>query len=213
MIKIYKFIFNPFAENTYIIWDELSGKAIIIDPGCSNQNEENRLKEFIFSNNLSPEFLINTHCHIDHIMGNKFVKEEFKVDLISPEEDIFLIKSQGEQAGLFGLEIKKSPYPDKYLSEDLILNFNGIGIKFLHTPGHSPGGYSIYFPNDKVCFTGDTLFRDAIGRTDLYHGDYKTLIDSIHAKLFSLPDEVIIYPGHGEESTIGYEKKFNQFLI
>ena len=213
MVKINKFVFNPFSENTYLVVNEISGQVLIIDPGCSNKKEENNLKEFIYGNKLKPELIINTHCHIDHIIGNAFVKDEFKIDLLSPEEDVFLINTMEDQAALFGLKIKKSPYPDKYLTENTILSFGGVEIKLLHTPGHSPGGYCIYFPEDKICITGDTLFKETIGRTDLYKGDYNTLILSIRDKLFLLPDEVIIYPGHGEESTIGYEKKHNQFLI
>jgi hydroxyacylglutathione hydrolase len=213
MIKINKFIFNPFAENTYLIWDSTSNVAIIIDPGCSNQNEENYLKEYIHKLKISPVFLINTHCHIDHIIGNAFVKKEFNVEFICAEEDYFLIESQENQATLFGLDINKSPLPGRYLTEDLELKINNTKIKFIHTPGHSPGGYCIYFPEEQICFTGDTLFKDTIGRTDLYQGNYHTLIHSIRKKLFLLPDDVIIYPGHGEESSIGYEKKYNQFLI
>lgn len=213
MIKIHKFIFNPFAENTYLVWDDISNQSIIIDSGCSNPNEEYILKQFIIDNKLSPKYLINTHCHIDHFMGNAFIKEEFKVDFFASREDIFLIDSQENQAALFGLNIKKTPYPDKYLTEDLILSIGETEIKFIFTPGHSPGGYSVYFPDEKICITGDTLFRESIGRTDFLGSDYNTLIASIRKKLFSLPDEVIIFPGHGEESTIGYEKSYNQFLI
>ena len=213
MIKLQKFIFNPFTENTYLVWDDVSNQSIIIDPGCSDSEEKSQLKQFIIENKLKPKYLINTHCHVDHFAGNAFIKEEFEVDFLASKEDIFLIDAQENQAAMFGLNIKKTPYPDKYLSEDLILQIGETEIKFIFTPGHSPGGYNIYFPDEKICFTGDTLFRDTVGRTDFWRSDHDALIASIKEKLFSLPDDVIIYPGHGEESTIGYEKRYNPFLI
>jgi glyoxylase-like metal-dependent hydrolase (beta-lactamase superfamily II) len=212
MIKLKRFIFNPFDENTYLIWEENSKETIIIDPGCSDSVEEKELKDFISQNKLIPKYLINTHCHIDHILGNAFVKSEFNVEFIACEEDVFLLDLMQQQASMFSLAVKKSPQPDKYLSEDLKLEFQDIKVKFLFTPGHTPGEYCIYFPNANFCITGDVLFKEAIGRTDLWKGDYDTLIASIQDKLLALPDDVIIYPGHGDESTIGYEKKNNPFL-
>jgi len=213
MIQVQKFIFNPFLENTYVAWDDKSSEALVIDPGCSNDNEEKFLSDFIEKNNLVLKYLINTHCHIDHILGNSFIKEKFNPTLLMPEKDIFLLDIMKEQANYFGIKFKPSPMPDDLLSEDKILKLGHSEMKFLFTPGHSPGEYCIYFESDKICFTGDVLFKGSIGRTDLWGGDYETLINSIKTKLLTLPDDVIIFPGHEDKSSIGYEKQFNSFII
>lgn len=213
MIQIQKFIFNPFLENTYVAWDDKSKEALVIDPGCSNQNEEKLLSDFFEKNNLVLKYLINTHCHIDHILGNSFIKEKFNPVLLMPEKDIFLLDIMKEQANYFGIKFKPSPMPDDLLSEDKILKLGDSEMKFLFTPGHSPGEYCVYFESDKICFTGDVLFKGSIGRTDLWGGDYEILINSIKTKLLTLPDDVIIFPGHEDKSSIGYEKQFNSFII
>ncbi|MEJ5350154.1 MAG: MBL fold metallo-hydrolase [Melioribacteraceae bacterium] len=213
MIQVQKFIFNPFLENTYVAWDDKSKEALVIDPGCSNENEEKLLLDFIEKNNLVLKYLINTHCHIDHILGNSFIKEKFNPLLLMPEKDIFLLDIMKEQANYFGIKFKPSPMPDDLLSEDKILKLGDSEIKFLFTPGHSPGEYCVYFESDKICFTGDVLFKGSIGRTDLWGGDYEILINSIKTKLLTLPDDAIIFPGHEDISSIGYEKQFNSFII
>ncbi|RPI73292.1 MAG: MBL fold metallo-hydrolase [Ignavibacteriales bacterium] len=214
MIKVQKFTFSSFAENTYIIWDELSKETMIIDPGCSDSYEEKALSDFISSNNLSIKFLINTHCHIDHIFGCRFVKEKFNVPYYAPEKDIPLIVHFEKQVEYLGMEVStKPPLPDENITEDLKLKLGETEPVFIFTPGHSPGEYCIYFPEDKICITGDVLFQNSIGRTDLWEGDYETLLHSINTKLLTLPEETIIYPGHGDESTIGDEIKYNPFLI
>lgn len=213
MIQVQKFIFNPFLENTYVAWDDKSKEALVIDPGCSNENEEKLLSDFFEKNNLVLKYLINTHCHIDHILGNSFIKEKFNPVLLMPEKDIFLLDIMKEQANYFGIKFKPSPMPDDLLSEDKILKLGDSEMKFLFTPGHSPGEYCVYFESDKICFTGDVLFKGSIGRTDLWGGDYEILINSIKTKLLTLPDDVIIFPGHEDKSSIGYEKQFNSFII
>ncbi len=212
MIKIHKFIFNPFAENTYILWDAISLEAAIIDPGCYEEYEKNLLKDFVERNQLRPKYLINTHCHIDHIVGNAFIKKEFNVEFIMGKRDVFLLDIQFDHAYEFGFDMEKSPDPDSFLSEERIIKLGESEIKSLFTPGHSPGEFCLYCPNENICITGDVLFNEAIGRTDLWSGEYEALIDSIQNKLFILPDETKIYPGHGEDSTIGYEKDHNPFL-
>ncbi|RJP67331.1 MAG: MBL fold metallo-hydrolase [Ignavibacteriales bacterium] len=212
MIKIHRFVFNPFAENTYILWDDTTLEAAIIDPGCYEEFEKNLLKDFVASNKLTPKYLLNTHCHIDHIVGNAFIKKEFIVEFIAGEKDVFLLEIQLEHAYEFGFEMEESPQPDSFLSEDRILRLGEQEIKSLFTPGHSPGEFCLYCPDENICITGDVLFNEAIGRTDLWSGDYKNLIQSIQVKLFTLPDETKIYPGHGDESSIGYEKIHNPFL-
>lgn len=212
MLKIQKFIFSPFSENTFVVWDEGSRDACVIDPGCNNENEEKELESFITQNNLNIKYLINTHCHIDHIFGNAFVKENFNPVFLAPKGDIFLLEKAEEQAALFGIDIKLSPKPDNFIEEKVNIALGSIKGKFLFTPGHTPGEFCVYFENEKICFTGDALFKEGIGRTDLWGGNFNTLIQSIKEKLLSLPDDVRIYPGHGEASTIGYEKSNNSFL-
>ena len=212
MIKLEKFVFNPFQENTYIIWDNDSLETIIVDPGCSNSKEEEKLSAFIANNKLTVKYLINTHCHIDHVLGNKFIKEKYQIPFYAPELDIPLLDKLIDQAKMFGMDINKSPYPDQYISEDLELKIGDSSFHFVFTPGHTPGEYCILFDQAKICISGDVLFLEGIGRTDLWGGDYETLLNSIRSKLFTLDENYTIYPGHGDETTIGHEKKNNPFL-
>jgi glyoxylase-like metal-dependent hydrolase (beta-lactamase superfamily II) len=213
MINVKRFTFSSFAENTYVVWDESSKEAMIVDPGCSEPYEEKQLTDFISENNFSIKYLVNTHCHIDHIFGCRFVKEKYDVLFYAPEQDIPLIQHFDKQVEYLGIEVSaKPPLPDHFIIEDLKLKLGETEPVFLFTPGHTPGEYCIYFHDDKFCITGDVLFQGSIGRTDLWGGDYDTLLISIKTKLLTLPDDTIIYPGHGEESTIGEEKKYNPFL-
>lgn len=212
MLQIKRFIFNPFLENTYIVFDDITRDSTIIDPGCYDKSEEELLSKFIIENKLSIKYLINTHCHIDHILGNAFVKNNYDCTFYAPEKDLFLLNSLNEQSLIFGLKAEKSPLPDFYITEESTINIGNSEVKFLYTPGHTPGEYSLYFENEKICFTGDVLFNKSIGRTDLDGGDYDTLINSITTKLFVLPDDVTIYPGHEEKSSIGEEKRNNPFF-
>lgn len=213
MIKLEKFVFNPFQENTYIIWDNNSLESIVVDPGCSNTQEEEKLTDFISNNELVVKFLINTHCHIDHVLGNKFVKEKYQIPFYAPELDLPLLDKLIDQAKMFGMDIQKSPFPDKYITEKLELKIGESSFHFLFTPGHTPGEYCIIFEEDKICISGDVLFLEGIGRTDLWGGNYETLLHSIQNKLFTLDEKFIVYPGHGDETSIGHEKKNNPFLI
>ena len=212
MIKVEKFVFSPFSENTYLIWDDVSKEAIIVDPGCSDEEEENILAEFISKKRLSITFLINTHCHIDHIFGCAFIKENYNPVFLAPEKDLPLLQNAVKQAEMFGVEIKTPPQPDQYLSEGLVLTLNQSEIKFIFTPGHTPGEFCLYLKNERILISGDVLFKESIGRTDLWGGNYDNLINSINTKLLTLPNDVKVYPGHGEETSIGDEKKNNPFL-
>ncbi|NWG27800.1 MAG: MBL fold metallo-hydrolase [Ignavibacteriaceae bacterium] len=212
MIQIKCLVFNPFNENTYIVYDDNSSECLIIDPGCYTDEEETKLREFILSKKLTPKFLINTHCHIDHILGNSFVKKSFPVQFLAPEKDIPLLKNAAKQAEMFGIEIKTSPLPDIFINEEDDYKIGEKKFRFLFTPGHTPGEFCINFYADKICFTGDVLFKESIGRTDLWGGNFEVLINSIKMKLFTLPDETLIYPGHGERSSIGFEKLNNPFF-
>jgi len=212
MIEYTVFEFSPFDENTYLVWEDASREAIIIDPGCHSDDEKRTLRSFIIENKLEIKYIINTHCHIDHIFGNAFVKKNYNCPFLAPEEDVFLLQNSLEQAKMFGIEIDPSPLPDEYLSESTEISLGGVKPKILFTPGHTPGEICIYFAEDKLCFTGDVLFNMSIGRTDLWGGDLGTLMKSINEKLLTLPDDVKIYPGHGRGSTIEFERKNNPFL-
>jgi len=212
LIQIQKFTFNIFSENTFILWDDESRESAVVDPGCSDISEEKDLENFIIDNNLKVKYLINTHCHIDHILGCEFIKKKFNPIYFAPELDTPLIENASMQASFVGIDFSISILPDEYLSEEKILYLGKMGLSFLFTPGHTPGEYCIYIPSIKTCITGDVLFFDSIGRTDLWEGNYDVLIKSINEKLLSLPNETMIYPGHGEVSTIGREKKLNPFL-
>lgn len=212
MLQLKKFTFNMFAENTFIIWDDATKESAIIDPGCSNKSEEYELEQFILKNNLQVKYLINTHCHIDHILGCEFVKNKFNPIYFAPEKDLPLLKNAKMQSQMVGLQFSISITPDQYLTEHTKIRLGDSDLKFLFTPGHTSGEYCILLPDIKSCITGDVLFYDSIGRTDLWGGDYDTLLTSIKDKLLSLPDDTKIYPGHGEDSTIGRERNSNPFL-
>ena len=212
MVNVKVFNFNLFAENTIILWDDETKQAAVVDPGNSTPEENDMLSEFIISENLIIKYLINTHCHIDHILGCKFVKDKFNPIYLVPEHDIPLLEHSTQQAQMFDIKISKPPEPDELISEETELFLGNSKLKFLFTPGHTPGEVCIYLEKEKICITGDVLFNESIGRTDLWGGNYDQLIESINTKLLSLPDDVTIYPGHGETSTIGYEKQNNPFI-
>ena len=212
MLVVKKFIFNVFSVNTYIIWDESSKECMIIDPGCSDTDEEQRLRRYLDDNRLHVLYLLNTHCHIDHVMGCNFVKDQYEARYYIPEKDIDLLDHASVQADAFGIEIKRPPLPDVLITEDTRLILGNSPVTFLFTPGHTAGEYCFYLSKESICITGDVLFKNSIGRTDLWGGDYDTLISSVKTKLFPLPDNVMIYPGHGEASKIGLEKRDNPFL-
>lgn len=211
-MKVHKFVFSPFQENTYVVWDDETKETIIIDPSCLSEKEEVELKKFISSNGLEIKYLFNTHGHLDHIFGNAFVKNTFNPIHYAPEKDMPLFERAQEQAESFGLTMKQSPTPDSFFDESENINFANIKVRLLFTPGHTPGEFCIYFMSENICFTGDVLFNESVGRTDLWGGNYATLMNSIKSKLLILPDETTIYPGHGEKSTIQNEKINNPFL-
>lgn len=212
MLKIKRFIFSSFMENTYLVFDEKSKDAVCIDPGCLSSFEENELKKFVEDNSLNLKYLINTHCHLDHIFGNAFVTDYFKVEFYAPEKDMFLLEEMPNIAAKYGCTVKSSPKPDNYMTEETELFLGGIKMNFLFTPGHTPGEYCVVFNTQKVLFSGDVLFLESIGRTDLPGGNLETLLGSIKTKLLTLDESFITFPGHGDSTTIGYEKMHNPFL-
>ena len=213
MVQVKSFTFNFFNENTFVLWDDETKESAIIDPGVYSSDEQITLTDFITNQHLNVKFLINTHCHIDHILRCKFVKKKFNPVYYAPEKDILLLENSVMQAQMFDINFEEPPSPDKLINDETELFLGDSKIVFLFTPGHTPGEYCLYLEKEKICITGDVLFKEGIGRTDLWGGNYDALINSIENKLFSLPDDVKIYPGHGDESTIGYEKQYNPFLI
>ncbi len=211
-MEIRKFTFNPFFENTYVLYDKETAEAVVIDPGNSDEAETEELSSFIAAENLSVKYLINTHCHIDHIFGNAAVKRKFNPEFLVPEPDLFLLRAAVKQGELFGVEAEVSPEPDRFITEGDEIRIGGATVKFIFTPGHTPGEYCLYLPEKALLIAGDVLFNEGIGRTDLWGGDMDTLLESISKKLYPLPDETLVYCGHGEETTIGHEKKFNPFI-
>lgn len=212
-MRIKHFVFNPFYENTFVAIDEASKECLIIDPGCLTTNEELSLANFIEKNELSVKAIINTHCHLDHVFGNKFVKEKYDAPLFIPREDKFLLDNASKQAAFYKIEMNDSPEPDGYLDDLKFIRVGATEFKLLFTPGHTAGEFCLHNGKEKICITGDVLFKESIGRTDLPGGDYDTLIASIQSMLMPLPDETKIFPGHGEPSTIGYERTHNPFLV
>lgn len=211
MISLKIFVFNDFQENTYILSDE-TNQCIIVDPGCNNDEEKNTLATFIFGKGLSPKAVLNTHCHIDHILGVKFVCDKYKIPFIAHKDDDYLVKNALSFGSFFGLHTEQPPMPDSYLEEGNKYSFGNSELIFFNVPGHSPGSLVIYSPADKILITGDVLFKNSIGRTDLPGGDYNALINGIRTKLLSLPEETMVFPGHGPYTTIGDEIKSNPFL-
>lgn len=210
MIHIQEFVFNPFQENTYVISDD-TRQCVIVDPGCYDEQERKELTDYIENQNLHVQMLLNTHCHIDHVLGNEFVKRRYQTKLyIHPTEE-YVLTAQKVLAPHYGFPLYQEAKPDAYLREGDTITFGNQKFSVLFVPGHSPGHIAFYNQPEKVVFAGDVLFQQSIGRTDLPGGNHATLISSIHQKLFTLPDDVTVYPGHGRETTIGIEKKTNPF--
>ena len=210
-MEISIFTFNAFQENTYILHDETL-ECVIIDPGCSNSVEEAELDNYIASRNLKPVKLINTHCHIDHVLGNKYVMEKYGIQLHSHKGEAPVLQANVQVAAMYGLDYAPSPEIDVFLEEGESLNFGNTTLEILFTPGHSPASLSLFHRPSKQLIAGDVLFQGSIGRTDLPGGDFDTLIKSIKSKYYPLGDEVIVYPGHGPSTTIIGEKIRNPFL-
>ena len=211
-MKLKSFTFNQFYENTFIVSDS-TNDCIIIDPGCYSNDEKNILKKYIEDNNLNPVKLINTHCHIDHILGNKFVAKTWDLNLETHQNDIELLENSAEIARLYGfIDYEKSPSTTQFLNEGDTVEFGNSKLKILYTPGHAPGHISLYSKEEKFIISGDVLFKSSIGRTDLPGGDFNVLIESIKTKILCLDDDTVVYCGHGPATTVGYERVNNPFL-
>ena len=211
-MKIKSFTFNPFQENTYIVYDKTK-ECLIIDPGCYTDAERKELKSFIEEKKLTPVKLINTHCHIDHVLGNKFASEQWDLELYMHKEDLPVLEKAEEVSKMYNLEdYEDSPYPKYFLAQGDTLTFGKSSFEILFTPGHAPGHICLYSKENNLLIAGDVIFQRSIGRTDLPGGDYSTLINSIITQLFPLPNETQVFCGHGPSTNLGYEKEHNPFL-
>ncbi|MDR3706101.1 MAG: MBL fold metallo-hydrolase [Paludibacteraceae bacterium] len=211
-MQIKTFTFNPIQENTYVVYDETK-ECIIIDAGCMFPKEEMLLIDFIEDNDLELKRVINTHLHFDHVFGNAFLADRYGVLPEAHKADEFLIQAMENQPKSFGVPVDiKVQHLKGYLNEGDTIRFGNSELKVINTPGHSPGGICFYSEKDNALFVGDSLFRESIGRTDLIQGDFEALVGGISKKLLILPDDTIVYPGHGDTTTIGHEKKFNPYL-
>jgi glyoxylase-like metal-dependent hydrolase (beta-lactamase superfamily II) len=197
-MEIFKLVFSPIEVNTYILADE-SGTCAIIDCGCYNNKEFSTFTSLLENKKLTPKLLLNTHCHLDHIFGNRLILSKYGLRTLC-------------HAMLFGLEMEMPPEPQGFIDDGQLITFESVTLKALHVPGHSPGSLAYYSEKDGIVFTGDALFAGSIGRTDLPGGNYDTLIDSIRNKLFVLPPATVVYPGHGAKTTIEQEMKTNPFF-
>ena len=212
MLQVFSFVFNPFAENTYVIYDE-TRQCVIIDPGCVSSSEVDELLGFIDLHQLEPLMVINTHGHIDHIMGNEAVKKHYGIKVEAhPEVKNDFLRSR-QQAVMFGLPIiEECKLPEVDLEDGEVIKVGNGKLEVICTPGHAKGSISLYAMMEGWVFTGDALFCRSIGRTDLPGGNYEELRESIRTRLFTLSDDTEVYCGHGESTTIGEEKDFNPYV-
>lgn len=212
MLQIHTFTFNAFQENTYILENTDTKDCIIIDPGCSDVNERKRLSTFIEKEGLKPVRLINTHCHIDHVLGNQYVHDTYGLDLEAHEGEIPVLESCVQVSAMYGISYTPSPAIKSYLAHGDTVELGDIRLEVRFTPGHSPASVCLIDHDSKQVLGGDVLFMGSIGRTDLPGGSYQTLIDSIKSQLLTLEDDYQVYPGHGGPTTIGRERLTNPFL-
>jgi len=211
MASIQAFPNNPYQENTYVLYDD-SGECAIIDPGMYTAAEQNAVVGFIKQHNLNPVLLLNTHCHIDHILGNKFVFDQYGLKPQFHEGELVVMQVTPAWAQQSGIRYELSPLPDIYLPETGSISFGNTTLELIFAPGHSPAHLCFYDKADELLIGGDVLFRGSIGRYDLPGGNQAQLLKNIKEKLFILPHNCTVYPGHGPETTIGYERETNPFF-
>lgn len=213
-MKVKVFTVNAYRMNSYLYYDEINQEGIIIDPGYAPDEEFNIVYNFITSNNIKINYIINTHGHIDHIAGVNLARDTFGIKSYIHKDDIFLVDTILDYSGMFGFELNEKPVIDEFINENTELTAGDLKLSFIHTPGHSPGGVCAIDHKYKTVFCGDLIFRNSVGRTDLPGGNTEILFDSIRNKLFTeCGDDYILCPGHMDTSTVYEEKNFNQFLI
>lgn len=206
------FVFSPFQENTFVLFDD-SKECVVVDAGNFYPAENQKLDQFFIDNDLKLVHIINTHNHLDHVFGSRYLVDKYNVKVASHEADLFWIDRFMQTAEGYGLDISEgAPKPELLLNEGDLFKFGNTELEIIHVPGHSPGGIAFYKKDQGLLFCGDILFQGSIGRTDLPQGNHEDLIRGIKEKLFILPDETQVFTGHGPTTTIGYEKQHNPFL-
>ena len=211
MFQIKEFTFNPVQENTYLLYND-KNECIIIDPGCYFDHEKEELKSFLLDNKLEPKILLNTHCHLDHVFGNKFIAEEYNLTLKAHALEKQVLEMAPASGLMFDLPFDNYTGSIEFLAEGDIVTLGEDELEVIHAPGHSPGSICFYCAKQKFIIGGDVLFLNSIGRTDLPGGSHEDLVKNIKEKLFKLHGDVVVYPGHGPQTTIGYEKISNPYL-
>lgn len=211
-MKIACLPFNPIQENTYVVWDD-TRECVIIDAGNSSPREDAALDNFIARHGLKPVLAANTHGHFDHTMGVEHLKQRYGIPFALSSKDRFLLDNASVSGSVFGVKIGAMPSVDLDLETMTELRFGKTTLRVIPTPGHTPGHVAFHDPQSKALFTGDTLFRESIGRTDMPGGDYTWIMRSILDKIMPLGDDVKIYPGHGDQSDLGHEALYNPFIV
>jgi hydroxyacylglutathione hydrolase len=211
MLTVQPFTFNPVQENTYVLYNE-KGECCIIDPGCYFASEETALTSFVEDNHLTPVLLLNTHCHLDHIFGNRFVHKKYGLLLHLHQLEKRVLEYGPTSGQAWGLPFDNYDAELVFIDEGQTIRIGDEELEILFTPGHSPGSISFYSKAHKFVIAGDVLFQGSVGRTDLPGGDFTILEESIKTKLYTLPEDVIVFPGHGDSTTIGDEMKSNPFV-
>ena len=199
---------GPLSVNCYIVACEQNREGIVVDPG----GDVEHIISLVQKHGLKIGTIINTHGHFDHLGGNAQVLAAFGARLLIHQADAPMLSRSAEVARNYGMQGENSPEADAFLTDGMEISFGTARLQVLHTPGHTQGGCCLYFEDEKIVITGDTLFANSIGRTDLPGGSHDQLLESIRTKLFTLPDEVIAYPGHGQQTTIGHEKRCNPYF-
>jgi glyoxylase-like metal-dependent hydrolase (beta-lactamase superfamily II) len=211
MSTIKTFTFNPFQENSYLIYDETK-QCIIIDPGCYTLAEKKRLSDFIAQQGLTPVRLLNTHCHLDHIFGNEYCEDKYNLSLEIHRGELPVLAAAPQSGQMFGVPTPKQRIPSKFIEQGDKISFGNTHFRVLFTPGHSPASICFYNELEDYIISGDVLFHESIGRYDLPGGNLNVLLHSIKTQLFTLPDETRVLSGHGMPTTIGHEKIYNPFI-
>ena len=212
MLTIQMFTFSPIGENTYVIYNE-NNDAAVVDPGCYFPEEKDELRSFIEKKGLVLKYLLNTHCHLDHVFGNRFVYETWGLELHLHKNEQPVLEYAPVAGQMWNMPFDNYTGPLHFIEDGGKILLGDDVLELILAPGHSPGSICFYVAEQHFMIGGDVLFRESIGRTDLPGGNHDTLLSSIRNRLFTLPDETVVYPGHGEHTTIGYEKKHNPFLV
>ena len=211
-LTIQSFTFNPYQENSFVVSDD-TGAAVIIDPGCYSPDERDTLATYIEEHSLTVAYILNTHGHIDHMLGNAYCVKRWGVPLVAHKKAMRDLVASPQWGGMMGLNVDPSPEPDRWIEEGELIEFGETQLEVMYTPGHAEGHVSFYHPEEQHLFSGDVLFSGSIGRTDLPGGSMDVLMQSIKEKLLPLPDEVVVYCGHGPTTTIGKERVSNPFIL